>query len=60
VSVQALVLNQLMTLQRTYESCFLFISHDLGVIAHLADEIVVMYLGQTMESGARRSVLSPP
>jgi len=60
VSVQALVLNQLRELQKVHQSCYLFISHDLGVVAHLADRIVVMYLGREMESGWRRDVLSPP
>jgi len=60
VSVQALVLNQLRELQRTHGTSFVFISHDLGVVAHLADRIVVIYLGQTMESGSREDILAPP
>ena len=60
VSVQALVLNLLQRLQRESGSATLFITHDLSVVAHLADRIAVMYLGRLMEIGGRDEVLSPP
>jgi peptide/nickel transport system ATP-binding protein len=60
VSVQALVLNLLRRLQSDSGSAYLFITHDLAVVAHLADRIAVMYLGELLEVGRRRDVLGPP
>lgn len=60
VSVQARVLNLLANLQAETGRATLFITHDLAVVAHLADEIAVMYLGQVMEAGVRVRVLEPP
>jgi peptide/nickel transport system ATP-binding protein len=51
VSVQAAVLNLLLDLQREKHTTMLFISHDLALVRHAADKIVVMYLGKIMEQG---------
>lgn len=60
VSVQASVLNLLATLQAERETSYIFISHDLAVVAYLADYIAVMYLGQLFEVGYARDLFSPP
>ncbi len=60
VSVQAAVLNLLRDLRDELGVAYLFISHDIGVIAHIADRVVVMYRGSVMEEGATASVLQPP
>jgi peptide/nickel transport system ATP-binding protein len=60
VSVQAGVLAFLLRLQRENGTSLLFISHDLGVVRHLADEVVVMYLGQVCESGPVEAVFGGP
>jgi peptide/nickel transport system ATP-binding protein len=60
VSVQASVLNFLLELQRDNQTSLLFISHDLGVVRYLADEIMVMYLGHICESGPAALVFSGP
>jgi len=60
VSIQATVLNLLKELQDEEELSYLFISHDLSVVQHLADRVAVMYLGQIMESGTTEQVFSPP
>ena len=59
VSVQAAVLNLLMDLRDELGLAYLFISHDIGVIAHLADRIAVMYRGAIVELGQAREVLAP-
>ncbi len=48
-SVQAQVLNVLKSLQARFGLSYLFISHDLGVVGHMSDRVIVMYLGQVME-----------
>jgi peptide/nickel transport system ATP-binding protein len=58
VSVQAQVLNLLKDLQTDMGLTMLFIAHDLGVVAYLCDEIVVMYLGKVMEIGSSKTLLS--
>ena len=60
VTTQAQILELLKRLQREHGSSILFITHDLGVIAQLADHVVVMYLGRVMEQGAVSDVFSHP
>ena len=60
VSVQAAVVDLLIDIQRRRGTTLLFISHDLSVVRHLADRVIVMYLGQIMEQGATLEVFSPP
>ena len=60
VSVQAAVTELLMDIQREHGTTLLFISHDLSVVRYLADRIIVMYLGQIMESGTTDEIFSPP
>jgi peptide/nickel transport system ATP-binding protein len=60
VSVQAQVLDLLVSLQRERGLAMLFISHDLGVIAHVSDEILVMAEGSVVESGPTARVLGEP
>jgi peptide/nickel transport system ATP-binding protein len=50
VSIQAQILNLFMTLRRELGLTYLFISHDLGVVEHLSDRVVIMYLGRVIES----------
>jgi peptide/nickel transport system ATP-binding protein len=60
VSVQASVLNFLLDLQRDSETSLIFISHDLGVVRYLANDVVVMYLGRVCESGPAERVFGGP
>ncbi len=60
VSVQAYVLNVLADLRDRLNVAYLFISHDLSVIAHIADRVAVMYRGAIVEEGPVAEVLSPP
>ncbi|MCI5075021.1 dipeptide ABC transporter ATP-binding protein [Oricola sp.] len=60
VSIQAQVLNILMDLQAELGLAYLFISHDLSVVKHLADDIMVMYLGKPVETGPSEDVFAHP
>lgn len=60
VAIQAQILNLLSRLQEEFGLTYLFISHDLGVVQHICDEIAVMYLGQFVERADRRSLFQRP
>ena len=60
VSIQAQVLNLLMDLQEEFDLAYLFISHDLSVVRHIADEVMVMYLGRPVEHGSRDAIFQAP
>ncbi len=60
VSVQAQVVNLIRRLQREYGLTYLFISHDLRVVKHLCDRIIVMYLGTIVESGNKKDIYEHP
>ncbi len=60
VSIQAQILNLLADLQDRLELAYLFISHDLSVVKHIADEIMVMYLGMVIEKGSRDTIFGHP
>ncbi len=60
VSIQADILNLLKSLQEEMDLTFLFISHDLSVIAHICDHVAVMYLGSIVESAPSRELFSDP
>ena len=60
VSVQAQVLNLMADLQDEFGLAYLFISHDLGVVRHIAHDVLVMYLGLAMEQGPKERIFSSP
>ena len=60
VSIQAQVLNLLSDLQDEFNLAYLFISHDLSVVRHVADDIMVMYLGHPVEMGSRDDIFLTP
>ncbi|GAB4347967.1 MAG: peptide ABC transporter ATP-binding protein [Gammaproteobacteria bacterium] len=60
VSIQAQVLNLLMDLQEEFNLAYLFISHDLSVVEHIADEVMVMYLGRVVEQGSAETIFARP
>lgn len=60
VSVRAQVLNLMMDLQQEMGLSYVFISHDLSVVEHIADEVMVMYLGRCVEQGDTQSIFSDP
>lgn len=60
VSIQAQVLNLLLELQIEFSLSYIFISHDLSVIQHISDRILVMYLGRIVEYGSRDEIFNNP
>ena len=60
MSVQAQVLNLLADLQRDMQLAYLFISHDLGVVRHIAHEVMIMYLGLALEHGRKERIFARP
>jgi dipeptide transport system ATP-binding protein len=60
VSIQAQVLNLLMDLQQETGAAYLFISHNLAVVEHIADDVLVMYLGKVMEQGTKQQIFGKP
>ena len=60
ISIQAQIINLLMDLQREFDLSYVFISHDLAVVEHIADTIAVMYLGRIMETAPYRSLYQAP
>ena len=60
VSIQAQILNLIADLQQKFDLAYMFISHDLSVVKHIADEVMVMYLGKPVETGSRDNIFSKP
>lgn len=60
VSVQAQVVNLLQDLQAQRQLSYLFIAHDLAVVRHIADRVLVMYLGRVVEMGTKQQIYSRP
>ena len=60
LSVQAQILNLLADLQDEFQLTYVFISHDLSVVRYIADDVMVMYLGDVVEQGTREAIFSSP
>ncbi|MBH9552624.1 dipeptide ABC transporter ATP-binding protein [Inhella gelatinilytica] len=60
VSIQAQILNLFMDLQEQTGTAYVFISHNLSVVEHVADDVMVMYLGRTVELGPKKTVFAQP
>jgi dipeptide transport system ATP-binding protein len=60
LSIQAQVLNLLVELQDEFRLAYLFIAHNLSVVRHFADEVMVMYLGRAVEQGSREAIFTAP
>jgi peptide/nickel transport system ATP-binding protein len=60
VTVQAQILDLLQDLQREFNSAIIIITHDLGVVAEMADDVLVMYAGRAVEYGTCKEVLTHP
>jgi dipeptide transport system ATP-binding protein len=60
VSIRAQVLNLLAELQEEFNLAYVFVSHDLSVVHHIANEVMVIYLGHAVELGGREAIFSAP
>jgi len=60
VSIQAQIINLLMTLKQDFDLSLMIISHDLAVVEYICDRIVVMYLGKVMETGTYEDIYTRP
>jgi ABC-type oligopeptide transport system ATPase subunit len=60
VSVQAQILNLLKDLQDEFKLTYLFVAHDLAVVRHMSDQIIVMYRGKVVERGDADAVCEDP
>lgn len=60
VTIQAQVLDLMKELRQAYQAAILFITHDLGVVANMADDVIVMYLGQVVEAAPVRIIFNAP
>ena len=60
ISIRAQVLNLLAELQEKHDLAYVFISHDLSVVRHIADEVMVIYLGRAVEKGAKSTIFDAP
>jgi len=60
VSIRAQVLNLLASLQEEFKLAYVFVSHDLSVVRHIADDVLVIYLGHAVEMGSRAAIFAAP
>ena len=60
LSIQSQILNLLVELQARMGLAYLFISHDLSVVRHMADDVIVMYLGRPVETGPKDAIFADP
>lgn len=60
LSIQSAILNLLVDLQERLQLAYLFISHDLSVVRHVADDVIVMYLGRAVERGPKEEIFAAP
>jgi dipeptide transport system ATP-binding protein len=60
VSIRAQVLNLLASLQEEFRLAYVFVSHDLSVVRHIADDVLVIYLGHAVEMGSRDAIFRNP
>ena len=60
VSIRAQVLNLLADIQAEFELAYVFVSHDLSVVRHIADEVMVIYLGHSVEIGPKEAIFASP
>ena len=60
VSIQAQIINLFMRLRETLGLTYLFISHDLGVVRHISDRVLIMYLGRVVETASADTLFARP